>query len=110
MEQAKIYLGREIDSIIGEAEQMAEPADGCSKAERLSGIKQNRRDEREYLKNRRHLLATIRMSGNNNFIRKLKKCPQSYRCSNGKWRDESLYGAGMLPGTGDIGIPREPHD
>lgn len=37
--EAKINLGGEIDSNIEEAEQMAEPADGHSKAERLSGIK-----------------------------------------------------------------------
>ena len=44
--EAKLNLGHEIDSIVKAAEKMAGPSDGRPKAERLSGIRQNRKEER----------------------------------------------------------------
>ena len=112
--EAKINLGKEIDSIIEEAEQMAEPAEGRSKAERLSGMKQNRRDEREYLKKKEAFTGGSKEAGE-------PQCRQSSeevspvlqmikRKMEGRIKDESLYGKGTLPGTGDTGISGEPHD
>lgn len=112
--EAKINLGREIDSIIEEAEQMAEPADGRSKAERLSGIKQNRRDEREYLKKQEAFTGSNKDAVEQQFHQQTEGVSPVLqmikRKMEGRIKDESLYGTGMLPGTGDTGIPGEPHD
>lgn len=110
----KLPLGKEIDSIIEEAEQMAEPAEGRSKAERLSGMKQNRRDEREYLKKKEAFTGGSKEASE-------PQCRQSSeevspvlqmikRKMEGRIKDESLYGKGTLPGTGNTGISGEPHD
>lgn len=113
--EAKINLGREIDSIIEEAEQMAAPTGSCSKAERLSGIKQNRRDEREYLKKQKAFTT-----GGSKPVREQQVQQESGEVSpvlqmikrkmEGRIKDESLYGEGTLSGTGNTGIPREPND
>ena len=112
--EARINLGREIDSIIEEAEQMAEPMDGRSKAERLSGIKQNRRDEREYLKKQEAFTGSNKDVREQQFHQKAEEVSPVLqmikRKMEGRIKDESLYGTGMLPGTGDTGIPGEPHD
>lgn len=112
--EAKINLGREIDSIIEEAEQMAEPADGRPKAERLSGIKQNRKDEREYLKKQEAFTGSNKDAVEQQFHQQTEEVSPVLqmikRKMEGRIKDESLYGTGMLPGTGDTGIPGEPHD
>lgn len=112
--EAKINLGREIDSIIEEAERMAEPADGRSKAERLSGIKQNRREEREYLKKQEAFTGSNKEVGEQQFHQETEEVSPVLqmikRKMEGRIKDESLYGTGKLPGTGDTGIPGEPHD
>lgn len=112
--EAKINLGREIDSIIEEAEQMAEPTDGRSKAERLSGIKQNRRDEREYLKKQEAFTGSNKDAVEQQFHQETEEVSPVLqmikRKMEGRIKDESLYGIGLLPGTGDTGIPGEPHD
>lgn len=112
--EARINLGREIDSIIEEAEQMAEPTDGRSKAERLSGIKQNRRDEREYLKKQEAFTGSNKDVREQQFHQEAEEVSPVLqmikRKMEGRIKDESLYGTGMLPGTGDTGIPGEPHD
>lgn len=112
--EAKINLGREIDSIIEEAEQMAEPADGRSKAERLSGIKQNRKDEREYLKKQEAFTGSNKDVGEQPFHQQTEEVSPVLQMIKRKMeeriKDESLYRTGMLPGTGDTGIPGEPHD
>ncbi len=113
--EAKINLGKEIDSIIEEAEQMAAPAGSRSKAERLSGIKQNRRDEREYLKKQEAFTK-----GSSKPAREQQVQQESGEVSpvlqmikrkmEGRIKDESLYGEGTLSGTGDTGIPGESND
>ena len=112
--EAKINLGREIDSIIEEAEQMAEPADGRSKAERLSGIKKNRKDEREYLKKQEAFTGSNKDAVEQQFHQQTEEVSPVLqmikRKMEGRIKDESLYGTGMLPGTGDTGIPGESHD
>ena len=112
--EAKINLEREIDSIIEEAEQMAEPTDGRSKAERLSGIKQNRRDEREYLKKQEAFTGSNKDAVEQQFHQETEEVSPVLqvikRKMEGRIKDESLYGIGLLPGTGDTGIPGEPHD
>lgn len=112
--EAKINLGREIDSIIEEAEQMAEPTGGRSKAERLSGIKQNRKDEREYLKKQEAFTGSNKDVGEQQFHRETEEVSPVLqmikRKMEGRIKDESLYGTGLLLGTGDTGIPGEPHD
>lgn len=103
--EARINLGREIDSIIEEAEQMAEPTDGRSKAERLSGIKQNRRDEREYLKKQEAFTGSNKDVREQQFYQEAEEVSPVLqmikRKMEGRIKDESLYGTGMLPGTGD---------
>lgn len=113
--EAKINLGREIDSIIEEAEQMATSAGSRSKAERLSGIKQNRRDEREYLKKHESFTTggskpdkeqqVQQGSGEVSPVLQMIK-----RKMEGRIKDESLYGESTLSGTGNTGIPRESND
>lgn len=113
--EAKINLGREIDTIIEEAEQMSTPAGSRSKAERLSEIKQNRRDEREYLKKQEAF--TI---GGSNPAREQQVRQEPGEVSpvlqmikrkmEGRIKDESLYGEGTLSGTGNTGIPGKPND
>ena len=112
--EAKINLGKEIDSIIEEAEQMADPADGRSKAERLSGMKQNRRDEREYLKKKEAFTGSNKETGEPQCRQSTEEVSPALqmikRKMEGRIKDESLYGKGTLPGTGDTRVPREPHD
>lgn len=113
--EAKINLGREIDSIIEEAEQMAAPVGSCSKAERLSGIKQNRRDEREYLKKQKAFTTGGRQPVQKQQVRQESGevspvLQMIKRKMKGRIRDESLYGEGTLSGTSNTGIPGEPND
>lgn len=75
--EAKINLGREIDSIIKGAEQMAEPVDGRSKAERLSGIRQNRKEEREQIRKQEAFTSKGETVENNRHRKHQRKSPLS---------------------------------
>lgn len=112
--EAKINLGREIDSIIKDAEQMSEPAHAGTKSERLAGIRQNRKEEREQIRKQEAFTAgeespvkqpaweeTEEISPVLQMIR--KKMEE-------KIKDESLYGEGTLSGAGNSRVSGKPAD
>ena len=79
---------------------MADPADGRSKAERLSGMKQNRRDEREYLKKKEAFTGSNKETGEPQCRQSTEEVSPALqmikRKMEGRIKDESLYGKGLL--------------
>ena len=111
--EAKLNLGHEIDSIVKAAEKMAGPSDGRPKAERLSGIRQNRKEEREAIRRQEAFTPKEKDSGHpqpqeaeeiSPVLQMIKQKMEE------RIKDESLYGEGALSGTSDPGIPGEPSD
>lgn len=112
--EAKINLGREIDSIIKDAEQMSGHLDMRPKSERLSGIRQNRREEREQTRKqeaftaREEDMAKHAVQKENGEISPVLQMIR--RKMEERITDESLYGEGTLSGTGDPRVPGESAD
>lgn len=111
--EAKLNLGHEIDSIVKAAEKIAGPSDSRPKAERLSGIRQNRNEEREAIRRQEAFTPKEKDSGHlqpqeaeeiSPVLQMIKQKMEE------RIKDESLYGESALSGTSDPGIPGEPSD
>lgn len=111
--EAKLNLGHEIDFIVKAAEKIAGPSDSRPKAERLSGIRQNRNEEREAIRRQEAFTPKEKDSGHlqpqeaeeiSPVLQMIKQKMEE------RIKDESLYGESALSGTSDPGIPGEPSD
>lgn len=111
--EAKLNLGHENDSIVKAAEKMAKPSDGRSKAERLSGIRQNRKEEREAIR-RQEAFTPKEKDSRHPQPQEAEEISPVLQMIKQKMeeriKDESLYEESALSGTSDSGIPREPSD
>lgn len=111
--EAKINLGREIDSIIQEAEQMSSSSGGQSKTSRLAGIRQNRKEEREQLRKQEAFTAnekdneTEQAQGEQEVSPVLQMIRRKMEES---INDELLLERGQVSGTSNIGISGESVD
>ena len=107
--EAKINLGREIESIVKQAEQASESTSKRSKAERLRGIKQNRKEEREQIRKEESFTEKEPVEAKPSHPMEEEEMSPVLRMIRRKMeasiKDESLYGEGTVSGTDDSGIP-----
>ena len=118
--EAEINLNRIIDAIVSEAEQMAPSTAGKTKAERLAGIKENRKKEKEVLREEEAFTAEPGKEAPSG----MAGAPQGQEweeltpIQKMLWKDlerrragdESSQGSGGIPGAGTSGISGEPAD
>ncbi|MBP5718286.1 MAG: Mu transposase C-terminal domain-containing protein, partial [Abditibacteriota bacterium] len=107
--EAKINLGREIESIVKQTERTTEPMSKRSKAERLRGIKQNRKEEREQIRKEESFTEKEPVEAKPSYPTEEEEMSPVLRMIRRKMeasiKDESLYGEGTVSGTDDSGIP-----
>lgn len=98
--EAKINLGREIDSIIKDAEKLSPTQENRPKSERLAGIRENRKEEREQIRNQEAFTAemesTVERPGREETEEISPAMQMIRRKMEEKIKDESLYGKGSL--------------
>ncbi|MBO6158794.1 MAG: DDE-type integrase/transposase/recombinase [Firmicutes bacterium] len=114
--EAKVNLGKQIESIVESAEKMAETDRQVSKAERVRNIRGNRKSERDEIRKQEAFIAERSDGGR-------KKQPVSSQEEElspimrmiqeqveEEIKDDALYSKRTVPGTGDPGIPGESAD
>ena len=114
--EAKVNLGKQIESIVESAERMAETDRPESKAERVRNIRGNRKSERDEIRKQEAFVAEQSGGGG-------KKQPESLQEEElspimkmiqeqveEEIKDDALYGKRTVPGTGDPGISGESPD
>ena len=114
--EAKVNLGKQIESIVESAEKMAETDRHESKAERVRNIRGNRKSERDKIRKQEAFVAKQSDEGGT----KQPESPQEEELSpimrmiqkqvEKEIKDDALYGKRTVPGTGDPGISGESPD
>lgn len=98
--EAKINLGREIDSIIKDAEKLSSTQENRPKSERLAGIRGNRKEEREQIRKHEAFTAEMEIAAEQPGREKTEEISPAMqmirRKMEEKIKDESLYGKGSL--------------
>lgn len=98
--EAKINLGREIDSIIKDAEKLSSTQENCPKSERLAGIRGNRKEEREQIRKQEAFTAEVESAAEQPGREETEEISPAMqmirRKMEEKIKDESLYGKGSL--------------
>lgn len=98
--EAKINLGREIDSIIRDAEKQSSMPENRTKSEQLAGIRENRKEEREQIRKQEAFTAegeTAAGQPERDQTEGISPAMQMIRRKmEEKITDESLYGKGTL--------------
>lgn len=98
--EAKINLGREIDSIIKDAEKLSSTQENCPKSERLAGIRGNRKEEREQIRKQEAFTAEVESTAEQPGWEETEEISPAMqmirRKMEEKIKDESLYGKGSL--------------
>lgn len=98
--EAKINLGREIDSIIKDAEKLSSAQENRPKSERLAGIRRNRKEEREQIRNQEAFTAEVKSTAEQPGREETEEISPAMqmirRKMEEKIKDESLYGKGSL--------------
>ena len=98
--EAKINLGREIDSIIKDAEKLSSTQANCPKSERLIGIRENRKEEREQIRKQEAFTAEVESAAEQPGREETEEISPAMqmirRKMEEKIKDESLYGKGPL--------------
>lgn len=98
--EAKINLGREIDSIIKDVEKLSSTQANCPKSERLVGIRENRKEEREQIRKQEAFTAEVESAVERPEREKTEEISPAMqmirRKMEEKIKDESLYGKGSL--------------
>jgi len=114
--EAKINLGKQIETIVGSAERMSSNGGDTPKAERLRNIRSNRKSEREEIRKRETF--TGREAGQDEkmdmqaarepevspIMRLIQQQVEE------EIKDDALYNQSGVPGTGDPGVPGESPD
>lgn len=97
---AKINLGREIDSIIKDAEKLSPTQENRPKSERLAGIRENRKEEREQIRKQEAFTAEVESAAGQPGREETEEISPAMqmirRKMEEKIKDESLYGKGSL--------------
>ena len=114
--EAKINLGKQIENIVDSAEKMSVDSTGTSKAERISGIRGNRKNEREEI--RRQEAFVKKESGQDKKVdTKEKREPEVSPIMRliqeqveEEIRDDALFNQGRVSQTGTARIPGESPD
>ena len=114
--EARVNLGKQIESIVESAEKMAETDRQKSKAERVRNIRENRKSERDEIRKQEAFVA--KQSGGGR--KKQPESPQEEELSpimrmiqeqvEEEIKDDALYSKCRVPGTGDTGISGESPD
>ena len=114
--EAKVNLGKQIESIVESAEKMAETDRHESKAERVRNIRGNRKSERDKIRKQEAFVAKQSDEGG----KKQPESPQEEELSpimrmiqkqvEKEIKDDALYSKRAVPGTGDPGIQGESSD
>lgn len=98
--EAKINLGREIDSIIKDAEKLSPTQANRPKSERLAGIRENRKEEREQIRKQEAFTAEVESAAEQPGREETEEISPAMqmirRKMEEKIKDESLYGKGSL--------------
>lgn len=98
--EAKINLGREIDSIIKDAEKLSAEQENRPKSERLSRIRVNRKEEREQIRKQEAFTAEAESATEQPEGEEMEEISPAMqmirRKMEEKIKDESLYGKGSL--------------
>lgn len=98
--EAKINLGREIDSIIKDAEKLSSMQENRPKSERLAGIRGNRKEEREQIRKQEAFTAEVESAAEQPGREETEETSPAMqmirRKMEEKIKDESLYGKGAL--------------
>lgn len=98
--EAKINLGREIDSIIKDAEKLSSAQENRPKSERIAGIRENRKEEREQLRKQEAFTAEVESAAEQPGREETEEISPAMqmirRKMEEKIKDESLYGKGSL--------------
>lgn len=98
--EAKINLGREIDSIIKDAEKLSSIPANRPKSERLAGIRENRKEEREQIRKQEAFTAEVESAAEQPGWEETEEISPAMqmirRKMEEKIKDESLYGKGSL--------------
>ena len=98
--EAKINLGREIDSIIKDAEKLSSAQENRPKSERLAGIRGNRKEEREQIRKQEAFTAEVKSTTEQPGREETEEISPAMqmirRKMEEKIKDESLYGKGSL--------------
>ena len=114
--EAKINLGKQIETIVGSAEKMTDGSRGESKAERTRGIRSNRRNERDEI--RRQEAFVKKEDGTAQIVsvaeeQELEISPIMQLIQQHveeEIKDDALYSQSRISGTGSSGIPGESAD
>ncbi len=98
--EAKINLGREIDSIIKDAEKLSSTQENRPKSERIAGIRGNRKEEREQIRKQEAFTAEVESAAEQPGREETEEISPAMqmirRKMEEKIKDESLYGKGSL--------------
>ena len=98
--EAKINLGREIDSIIKDAEKLSSTQENRPKSERIAGIRENRKEEREQIRKQEAFTAEVESAAEQPGREETEEISPAMqmirRKMEEKIKDESLYGKGSL--------------
>jgi len=98
--EAKINLGREIDSIINDAENLSSAQEKRPKSERLAGIRGNRKEEREQIRKQEAFTAEAESATEQPEGEEMEEISPAMqmirRKMEEKIKDGSLYGKGSL--------------
>ena len=114
--EAKVNLGKQIESIIETAERMAETDPQASKAERVRDIRKNRKGERDKIRKQEAFVAKQSDDGSKQLQERLQEEELSpimkmiQEQVEEEIKDDALYSKRTVSGPGDPGIPGEPSD
>lgn len=113
--EAKINLGKQIESIVDSAGQKSGADNAASKAERIRNIRANRKNEKEEI--RKKEAFTGRKAGQDEKTVQPAKEPEIspimrliQQQVEEEIKDDALYNQSRIPGTGNPGVPGESPD
>ena len=114
--EAKVNLGKQIESIVESAEKMTDKDQRASKAERVRNIRENRKNERDEIRKKEAFVTKQTDEGGKERL----KSPQEEELSpimrmiqeqvEEEIKDDALYSQRTVPGTGDTRISGESSD
>jgi len=114
--EAKINLGKQIESIVDSAEQKADADNAAPKAERIRNIRSNRKNEREEIRRKEAFTGKeegqdekkdIHAAGESEVSPIMRLIQQQME---EEIKDDTLYNPSRVPGTSATGVPRESPD
>ena len=114
--EAKVNLGKQIESIVDSAESMVGTDKTASKSERIRNIRNNRRNEREEIRKRESFVKGVSDKNNSDIARAAKQPEMSpvmrmiQRQVEDEIRNDALYSESRIPEPDNSRIPGESSD